>query len=162
MLSSLLTMERKHLIKLTDIDEAFGPLLRVGAKGELIPMEYAEMKKFDLDLEFGHFGEDFVRDMQEGNTRIEVKTERDIWKDTGNIAIEIRCNGELSGLSTTGSEIWIHLLSYKGKIEGGFIFNVEKLKEKVSRLHKEKKAKVVMGGDFDGSQMVLLPIKELF
>ena len=36
------------------------------------------MKKFDLDLKFGHFGEDFVRDMQSGNTMIEVKTERDI------------------------------------------------------------------------------------
>ena len=162
MLSLLLTTERKHLIKLTDIDEAFGPLLRVGAKGELIPMEYAEMKKFDLDLEFGHFGEDFVRDMQGDNTRVEVKTERGLWKSTGNIAIEIRCNGVPSGLSTTGSEIWIHLLSYEGKIEGGFIFNIADLKEKVSRLYKEGKARLVMGGDFDASQMVLLPIKELF
>ena len=150
------------MIKLADINELFGPLLRVGAKGELIPLEYEEMKKFDLDLKFGHFGEDFVRDMQKGNTKIEVKTERDIWKSTGNIAIEIRCNGVPSGLSTTGSEVWVHLLSYGGKIEGGFIFNVVDLKEKVSRLYKEGKARIVMGGDFDGSQMVLLPIKELF
>jgi len=150
------------LINLSDINKVFGPLQRVAEGGELVPINYEEMKKFDLDLKFGHFGEDFVRDMQKGNTKIEVKTERDIWKTTGNIAVEIRYNGELSGLSTTGSEIWIHLLSYKGKIEGGFIFNVKDLKEKVSRLHKEKKAKVVMGGDFDGSQMVLLPIKELF
>ena len=155
-------MGRKRLIKLADINELFGPLLRVGAKGELIPLEYEEMKKFDLDLKFGHFGEDFVRDMQKGNTKIEVKTERDKWKSTGNIAIEIRYNGEPSGLSTTGSEVWIHLLSYNGKIEGGFIFNVDNLKEKVSRLYKEKKAKLVMGGDFDGSQIILLPIKELF
>ena len=120
------------------------------------------MKKFDLDLKFGHFGEDFVRDMQSGNTKIEVKTERDIWKNTGNIAIEIRCNGELSGISTTGSEIWIHLLSYNGKIEGGFIFDVKDLKVKIKKLVKEKKARMTMGGDFDASQMVLLPIKELF
>ena len=162
MLLYLLTIKKRNLLKLADIDEYFGPLQRVGEGGKLLPLEYEEMKKFDLDLEFGHFGEAFVRDMQEGNTKIEVKTERDIWKTTGNIAVEIRYNGELSGLSTTGSEIWIHLLSYKGKIEGGFIFNVKDLKEKVSRLHKEKKAKIVMGGDFDGSQMVLLPIKELF
>ena len=147
---------------LSDIDEYFGPLSIVREGGKLIPLEYEEMKKFDLDLKFGHFGEDFVRDMQKGNTKIEVKTERDIWKSTGNIAIEIRCNGKPSGLSTTGSEVWIHLLSYNGKIEGGFIFNVDDLKEKVSRLYKEKKAKLVMGGDFDGSQIILLPIKELF
>ena len=127
-----------------------------------MPISYEEMKKFDLDLKFGHFGEDFVRDMQSGNTKIEVKTERDIWKNTGNIAIEIRCNGELSGISTTGSEIWIHLLSYNGKIEGGFIFDVKDLKVKIKKLVKEKKARMTMGGDFDASQMVLLPIKELF
>ena len=147
---------------LSNINKVFGPLLRVAEGGKLVPINYEEMKKFDLDLKFGHFGEDFVRDMQKGNTKIEVKTERDIWKSTGNIAIEIRCNGVPSGLSTTGSEVWVHLLSYGGKIEGGFIFNVVDLKEKVSRLYKEGKARIVMGGDFDGSQMVLLPIKELF
>ena len=155
-------MQRISLIKLSDIAEVFGPLKRVAKGGKLVPIDYEEMKKFDLDLKFGHFGEDFVRDMQNGNNKIEVKTERDIWKDTGNIAIEIRCNGISSGISTTGSSIWIHLLSYKGKIEGGFIFNVELLKEKIRNLSKEGKAKIVMGGDFDASQMVLLPIKELF
>ena len=155
-------MGRKRLIKLADINEVFGPLLRVAEGGKLVPIKYEEMKKFDLDLKFGHFGEDFVRDMQKGNTKIEVKTERDIWKSTGNIAIEIRCNGVPIGLSTTVSEVWVHLLCYGGKIVGGFIFNVVDLKEKVSRLYKEGKARIVMGGDFDGSQMVLLPIKELF
>ena len=111
-------MDKRNIITLSDIDEYFGPLSIVREGGKLIPLEYEEMKKFDLDLKFGHFGEDFVRDMQKGNTKIEVKTERDIWKSTGNIAIEIRCNGVPSGLSTTGSEIWIHLLSYEGKIEG--------------------------------------------
>ena len=162
MLLYLLTIKKRNLLKLADIDEYFGPLSIVREGGKLIPLEYEEMKKFDLDLKFGHFGEDFVRDMQKGNTKIEVMTERVIWMSTGNIAIEIRCNGVPSGLSTTGSEIWIHLLSYEGKIEGGFIFNIADLKEKVSRLYKEGKARLVMGCDFDASQMVLLPIKELF
>ena len=155
-------MDKRNIITLSDIDEYFGPLSIVREGGKLIPLEYEEMKKFDLDLKFGHFGEDFVRDMQKGNTKIEVKTERDKWKSTGNIAIEIRYNGEPSGLSTTGSEVWIHLLSYNGKIEGGFIFNVEDLKKKIKDLLAEKKAKMVMGGDFNMSQMILLPIKELF
>ena len=126
-----------------------------------MPIDYEEMKKFDLDLKFGHFGEDFVRDLQNGNTMIEVKTERDIWKTTGNIAIEIRCNGKPSGISTTGSAIWIHLLSYEDKIEGGFILPVPELKKRIKELVEEKKAKIVMGGDFNSSQMVLIRIKDL-
>ena len=154
-------MERT-LLKLSDITEVFGELKRVAEGGKLVGITYEEMKKFDLDLEFGKIGEDFVQDMQNGNTMIEVKTERDIWKNTGNIAVEVRCNGVPSGVSTTGSSVWVHLLSYNNKIEGGFIFAVDELKDKIRRLLKEKKARLVMGGDFNSSQMALLPIKELF
>ena len=126
----------------------------------MITEEYA--KGFDLDLEFGKLGEEFVRDMQLGNKKIEVKTERDIWKTTGNIAIEIRYKGNPSGLSTTESNVWIHLLSHKGVIEGGFIFKVDILKAKIKKLHKEGNLKMVMGGDNNMSQMALLPISELF
>ena len=127
-----------------------------------MPVDYEELKKFDIDLEFGKIGEDFAEALFSHNTMVEVKTERDIWKNTGNIAIEIRCNSVPSGISTTGSSVWIHLLSYKDKIEGGFIFKVSQLRDKIKKLHKEQKAKMVMGGDFNMSQMVLLPIKELF
>ena len=122
--------------------------------------EYA--KGFDLDLKFGKLGEEFVRDMQVGNKKIEVKTERDIWKTTGNIAIELRYKGEPSGISTTESSVWIHLLSYNGVIEGGFMFKVGILRDKLKKLHKEGNLKMVMGGDGNMSQMALLPIKELF
>ena len=127
-----------------------------------MPVEEGYCKGFDLDLKFGKMGEDFTSDVFEGNSKVEVKTERDIWKTTGNIAIEIRCSGQASGLSTTESTIWIHLLAYNGVIEGGFIFKVDQLKDKIKRLHKEEKIKMVMGGDNNLSQMVLLPIKDLF
>ena len=120
------------------------------------------MKKFDLDLKFGQMGEKFVEDLQNGNTMIEVKTERDIWKTTGNIAVEIRCSGKPSGISTTGSAIWIHLLSDNDKIVGGYIFSVDYLKQKIIDLKKEGKLKMTMGGDFNASQMVLIPRTELF
>ena len=125
-------------------------------------VDYEELKKFDLDLEFGKIGEDFTEALFNVNSKVEVKTERDIWKSTGNIAIEIRCKGKPSGISTTESANWVHLLSYNGKIEGGFIFDVEELKKKIKILLKNGKAKMVMGGDFNMSQMVLLPITELF
>ena len=132
-------------------------------KGDIwmdVTEEYA--KGFDLDLKFGKLGEDFVKDMQVGNRKIEVKTERDIWKTTGNIAIELRYKGQPSGLSTTESSVWIHFLSYKGVIEGGFMFKVGLLKDKIKKLHKEDNLKMVMGGDDNMSQMALLPIKDLF
>ena len=120
------------------------------------------MKKFDIDLEFGQMGEEFVRDLQNGNNKIEVKTERDIWKTTGNIAVEIRCNGKPSGISTTGSNIWIHLLSDNNKIVGGYIFSVDYLKKKIIDLKEKGKLKLVMGGDFNASQMALIPRTVLF
>jgi len=120
------------------------------------------MKKFDLDLEFGQMGEKFVEDLQNGNTMIEVKTERDIWKTTGNLAVEIRYKGRPSGISTTGSNVWIHLLSDNNKIVGGYIFSVDYLKQLIIDLKKQGKLKLVMGGDFNQSQMALIPRKELF
>ena len=119
-------------------------------------------QKFDHDLAFGKLGEDFVKNFQSENNKIEVKTERDIWKTTGNIAIEIRCRGKKSGISVTEAETWIHLLSYKNKIESGFILRTKFLKDKIVELHKNKKIKIVMGGDDNMSQMVLIPINELF
>ena len=130
--------------------------------GRKIPLKYEEMKKFDLDLEFGQMGEKFVEDLQNGNTKIEVKTERDIWKTTGNIAVEIRYKGNPSGISTTGSSVWIHLLSDNDKIVGGYIFSVDYLKQKIIELKEKGKLKLVMGGDFNASQMALIPRTELF
>ena len=135
--------------------------------GEWYMPNIEELKKFDLDLKFGEKGEEFVRDVLQGNGKIEVKTERDEGspkqcKTTGNLAIEIRYNGEKSGLSSTESQTWVHLLSENGDIKGGFIFDVDYLKDLVKRLVRENKAKLTKGGDFNASQLVLVPIKELF
>ena len=127
-----------------------------------MPVTEEIQQKFDHDLEFGKLGEDFVKAFQSENTKVEVKTERDIWKTTGNIAVEIRCNGKLSGLSVTEAQTWIHLLSYDNKIKGGFIIDTGYLKDRIGELHKNKEVKVTMGGDDNLSQMVLVPIEKLF
>ena len=119
-------------------------------------------QKFDHDLEVGRLGEDFVKNFQSKNNKVEVKTERDIWKTTGNIAIEIRCRGKLSGLSVTDAQTWFHLLSYKGKIEGGYIFSTDYLKKLIRDLKERGDIKIVMGGDDNVSQMVLIPRDKLF
>ena len=136
--------------------------IKIIKNGEWYMPNIEELKKFDIDLAFGEKGEDFVKGVLQGNGKIEVKTERDKWADTGNIAIEIRYNGNLSGLSATESKTWVHLLSVDDNIRGGFIFDTDYLKDMVKSLVKSGKAKVTMGGDFNASQMVLLPIKELF
>ncbi len=150
------------MIKLANLYDKFGGFRLIKDNGEEIPLKYEDMKKFDLDLEFGQMGEKFVEDLQNGNTMIEVKTERDIWKTTGNLAVEIRYKGRPSGISTTGSNVWIHLLSDNNKIVGGYIFSVDYLKQLIIDLKKQGKLKLVMGGDFNQSQMALIPRKELF
>ena len=127
-----------------------------------MPVTEEVQLKFDHDLEFGRLGEDFVKAFQSKNTKVEVKTERDIWKTTGNIAIEIRCRGKLSGISATEAETWIHLLSWKNKIEGGYIFSTDYLKRKIKKLKEDGDIKIVMGGDDNMSQMVLIPRDKLF
>ena len=127
-----------------------------------MPLTEGYCKGFDLDLKFGKMGEEFTEEVFEGNSKVEIKTERDIWVTTGNIAIEIRCNGKPSGLSTTESSVWIHLLAHKGVIKGGFLFKVDELKAKIKKLHESGNLKMVMGGDDNLSQMALLPIKDLF
>ena len=127
-----------------------------------MPITEEVQQKFDHDLEFGRLGEDFVEAFQSENTKIEVKTERDIWKTTGNIAIEIRCRGKLSGLSVTEAQTWIHLLSWKNKIEGGYIMTTDYLKRRIKELKEKGEVKIVMGGDDNMSQMVLIPRNKLF
>ena len=117
------------MITLEYIYDKFNGELNIYKKGEWVPLTKGYCKEFDLDLKFGKMGEEFVQGVLEGNSKIEIKTERDKWKDTGNIAIEIRCNGKPSGLTTTEASAWVHLLSYKDNILGGFILNVKKLKE---------------------------------
>ena len=49
-------------------------------------------KDFDIDLKYGLIKEQKVKDMFE-NCTIEVKSERNWWKKTGNIAVEYEYRG---------------------------------------------------------------------
>ena len=46
---------------------------------------------------------------------IEVKSERNWWKKTGNIAIEYEYRGKPSGIYATKSDYWFHRLELKKK-----------------------------------------------
>ena len=115
--------------------------------------------KFDIDLKFGQIYEEKIRKIFAG--KIEVKAERDIWKKTGNIAIEVRYKGEPSGLSVTEADWWIHLLTYKNKVEMGFMFKVSRLKQMIKNKIKKDKVCIMYGGDNNESELVIIPIKEI-
>ena len=117
---------------------------------------------FDIDLEFGEVWEERVRKIFENKGTIEVKTERDIWRTTGNIVIEIGYKGKPSGLSITDAEWWIHVLTSSGEFHTALIFKVKKLRQTVTELVTTGKADIMKGGDNNQSELVRVPLKELF
>ena len=117
--------------------------------------------KFDIDLRIGEEYEDSLAKIL-SLEKVEVKTEIDKWKETGNIAVEIRCRGKLSGLSVTEASYWAHILSYRGYIKSVILLPVEELKRVVKELLEKKEARLVMGGDDNESQFVLIPLKKIW
>ena len=151
---------QKKPITIADIVRIFGECELQDERGIWMPVIVDYKKdKFDIDLDFGKVGEKVVEEMFEGDGTIEVKTEREIWKTSKNIAIEIRCRGKLSGISTTTAKTWIHMLDGGG---GGFIFPVKDLRDKIKKRKEDGKLRLVMGGDDDAAQLALIPIAELF
>ena len=84
--------------------------------------------KFDLDLKYGQMREKQVHNMFY-NKRIEVKTERDWWAKTGNIAIEVECNNKPSGISVTKCDYWIHVLAIGKKDYCKLVFPIDRIKK---------------------------------
>tara|TARA_R110000824_G_scaffold158439_13_gene332312 strand:+ start:4646 stop:5083 length:438 start_codon:yes stop_codon:yes gene_type:complete len=119
-----------------------------------------ELKKFDIDLDFGTKYEQSLANILKLG-KIEVKTERDKWNSTRNVAIELSCNNNLSGLNTTEADYWAHILTLKGAIKGIILLPVERLKEIVKLSIHDGNGKVIMGGDNDASEIALIPLKDL-
>jgi|TARA_R110002074_G_scaffold281005_1_gene452278 hypothetical protein len=123
-------------------------------------LKYNKDNKFDVDLEFGEkFEKSFAKILSIG--KVEVKTERNIWKKTGNVAIELASRGKLSGLNTTKAEWWAQVLTTEGEIEGALIFPVEKLRKIVKHSVFKGEGRMVMGGDDNTSEIALIPLGDL-
>jgi hypothetical protein len=123
-------------------------------------LKYNKDNKFDIDLKFGEkFEKSFAKILSVG--KVEVKTERDIWKKTGNVAIELASRGKLSGLNTTQAEWWAQVLTIDGNIEGVLMFPVDKLKKIVKKSVFKGKGRMVMGGDDNTSEIALVPLEDL-
>lgn len=117
-----------------------------------------DRKKFDIDLEYGKVREKLVADMLQ-DKRIEVKSERDVWQRTGNIAIEYECYGKPSGINATESDYWFHNLCIGEDIFATIVFDTKSLKRIIDNLDSKKS---VSGGDNNASRMYLLNLQKLF
>jgi len=110
---------------------------------------------FKYDLELGEMAEtDFHQMLSE--KKIEIKYDRKT-KETGNIFIEFQSRNKLSGISTTQADFWTYY------IDDDFCITIstKKLKEKMKRLLKDKKAKIVPGGDENSSKGLLIKVQDL-
>jgi len=117
-----------------------------------------DRKKFDIDLAYGKVREDMIKEMLQ-DKKIEVKSERDVWKRTGNIAIEYECYGKPSGINATEADYWFHNLCVGEDIYATLIFKTENLKNILESL--ERKVSV-NGGDHNASRMYLISLQKLF
>ena len=115
-------------------------------------------KKFDIDLEYGQVREKLVADMLQ-DKKIEVKSERDKWQKTGNIAIEYECYGKPSGISVTEADYWFHNLCIGEDTFCTLVFKVDNLKKLINNLDYKRS---VSGGDHNASRMYLLKLDKLF
>ena len=117
-----------------------------------------DRKKFDIDLNYGEVREQLVADMLQ-NKKIEVKSERDIWQKTGNIAVEYESYGKESGIKATESDYWFHNLCMGDEVYATLVFRTDVLRRIIDSLDYTKS---VNGGDHNASRMYLLNIQKLF
>ena len=117
-----------------------------------------DRKKFDIDLNYGEVREQLVADMLQ-NKKIEVKSERDIWQKTGNIAVEYERYGKESGIKATESDYWFHNLCMGDEVYATLVFRTDVLRRIIDSLDYTKS---VNGGDHNASRMYLLNIQKLF
>ena len=145
------------MIKLIDIYNEHGNDAYIWKEDAWMPLTEGYCKGFDIDLKFGKMGEEFTQNVFEGNSKVEVKTERDIWSNTGNICIEIESRGKPSGLATTEAELWVQNLVKDGELVCSLVFKTDKLKEIVEKMP----TRIVMGGDNFSSKLHLVSLKDL-
>ena len=112
-------------------------------------------RNFDIDLRYGNEGEQLVLQLLNGGKKIEVKTDRMAHK-TGNVAIEFKCRGRLSGIATSEADYWALVLNENKLI---IFIRTEILRAICRQFYLQGLIKV--GGDDRASEMIIVPLKIL-
>ncbi len=119
-------------------------------------MKFNNDKRFDLDLAYGQVFEKKVADIL-GNSKIEVKTEKGLWRKTGNIAIEHESRGVPSGIITTEAGYWLHNLADGDTICFSILIPVPVLRRYIAK----NNPRTVRGGDDMTSKLYLIKLTDL-
>ena len=148
-----------------DIDNGHNAITKIQEyfDSKLNKKMFNDNSNFGIDLKFGQIYEKTLALILQDKT-IEVKTERDTWKKTGNIAIELHnhASNKPSGLSVTKANFWATILVDNFNIKSIHILPVSDLKTRVKDIVRNGGGKMVMGGDLKCSELALVPIKEIF
>lgn len=113
-------------------------------------------KRFDLDLAYGQVFERKVAEIL-GQSKIEVKTEKDKWKTTGNIVIEYESRNKPSGIITTDADYCLHNLAMGDSIVLSLLIKVSTLRKYIAT-HNPRS---VRGGDDMTSKLYLIKLTDL-
>ena len=87
-------------------------------------------RKYDIQLSAALINERRLGDIFAAGKieRVELKSETWQWEQTGNIAIEYRCDGKPSGIATTEADYWVHELRRDGQTLVYLMFPIDRLK----------------------------------
>lgn len=96
--------------------------------------------------------------------KIELKSETWQWEQTGNICIEYRRDGRLSGISTTRADYWVHELKRHAPGEAFtlvyLMFPMERLKELARTAIRAGRVRKGVGDD-GLSDVVLIRLRDI-
>ena len=111
---------------------------------------------FVTDLKYGTDSEKNIANILGLSAKeFEVKTERNWWTRTGNIAIELEYKGKASGINKTEASYWVHVLQEKDEPFCFVIIPVKKLKILVEKLIKSGE-ETRMVGDCNNSKCLIV------
>jgi hypothetical protein len=106
-------------------------------------------EKFDLQLNQALLHERRLAEIFRNQKieKIELKSETFQWERTGNIAIEYRCDGKPSGISTTEADFWVHELRRNDATLVYLMFPIDRLKALAREAIKSGKCRSNVGDD---------------
>lgn len=128
--------------------------LKIGEENEMVVSRFLESKGMRYISSCTYKEYDLLMcDKDNNEVKFEVKTDVLVTKDndTGNIVIEIRYKGNPSGISSTEAKWFVYYYANLDK-ENLWMIKVDDLK----KLIKDNKFKIVMGGDNNDSELVLI------
>lgn len=115
---------------------------------------------FRYDLKLSEIAEDRLKEVFQNKTA-ELKDDYAYGKN-GNLFIEFKSRGELSGIKTTEADYWFQEL-WLGKERLGYIaVTSERLKKILNELKAKNKLRVVSGGDDGTSKGALITLNDVF